>query len=187
MTFTFRVPEWYAGEELQPGFQTERRSWKSGDRFVLNLPMKVRFEDNPVSGRSVTRGPLVYSYSIPSDWQVDTLTYAKLAGKKCGNPDFKSWTITPSAKWNYALESCCPEDVEVVFDNNGGFPFDEGCSPVKLRVKAAEVKDWVLEEGRYTPALPDNPVIAAGSDTTIELVPYGSTTIRVTVFPTVSR
>ena len=187
MTFTFRVPEWYAGEELQPGFHQKRGSWKSGDRFVLNLPMKVRFEDNPVSGRSVTRGPLVYSYSIPSDWQVDTLTYAKLAGKKCGNPDFKSWTITPSAKWNYALESCCPEDVEVVFDNNGGFPFDEGCSPVKLRVKAAEVKDWVLEEGRYTPALPDNPVIAAGSDTTIELVPYGSTTIRVTVFPTVSR
>lgn len=183
MPFTYRVPGWCNGNALGEGFHTETREWKSGDVFTLSLPMDVVFEDNAVCGRSIVRGPVVYSYAIPALWQEDTLVYDNLAGKKSANPDFKSWSITPSGKWNYALGDFSPEDVEVVFTGAEGFPFDEGNSPVKLRVKAAEVSGWELVEGRFTPALPETFSTVAGSETVLELVPYGSTTLRLTVFP----
>ena len=185
MPFTYRIPSWC--KEGIPGFHTENREWRSGDVFTLSLPMDVVFEDNAVTGRSVTRGPLVYSYSIPSLCEEDTLVYDNLAGKKSGNPDFKSWRMTPSGTWNYALADCSAEDVEVVFTGSKGFPFDEGCSPVKLRVKAAEVEGWELKENRFTPALPEQFTTKEGSETVIELVPYGSTTLRLTIFPVNGR
>lgn len=185
MPFTYRIPSWC--KEGIPGFHTEDREWRSGDVFTLSLPMDVVFEDNAVTGRSVTRGPLVYSYSIPSLCEEDTLVYDNLAGKKSGNPDFKSWRMTPSGTWNYALADCSAEDVEVVFTGSKGFPFDEGCSPVKLRVKAAEVEGWELKENRFTPALPEQFTTKEGSETVIELVPYGSTTLRLTIFPVNGR
>ena len=76
-----------------------------------------------------------------------------------------------------------PEDVEVVFKRSSAFPFDPGCSPVTLRVKASKVQGWSLKEDRFTPALPSDVQIIDGSDTTLELVPYGSTTLRLTIFP----
>ena len=183
MPFTYRVPEWCNAGELESGFHTEKRSWKSGDEFTVSLPMEVRFEDNPVQGRSITRGPIVYSFPIEALVQEDTLTYENLAGKKSANPDFKSWSMTPAADWNYALQNFEPEDVEVVFKRSSAFPFDPGCSPVTLRVKASKVQGWSLKEDRFTPALPSDVQIIDGSDTTLELVPYGSTTLRLTIFP----
>lgn len=194
MDFTFRVPLW-CGEarcsgdgaeeagELQQGFNTVSRQWKSGDIFSLELPMAPVFEDNAVAGRSLCYGPLVFSYSIPADCVVDTLTYDNLAGKKSGNPDFVSWSMTPAGKWNYALSCSSPEDVEVVRRDVSGYPFDPGCSPVVLKVKAAEVDGWELKENRFTPALPAEVKTVEGSDTVLELVPYGSTSLRLTIFP----
>ncbi|MDY2707556.1 MAG: glycoside hydrolase family 127 protein [Candidatus Cryptobacteroides sp.] len=194
MDFTFRVPLW-CGEarcsgdgaeevgELQQGFNTVSRQWKSGDIFSLELPMTPVFEDNAVAGRSLCYGPLVFSYSIPADCVVDTLTYDNLAGKKSGNPDFVSWSMTPAGKWNYALSCSSLEDVEVVRRDVSGYPFDPGCSPVVLKVKAAEVDGWELKENRFTPALPAEVKTVEGSDTVLELVPYGSTTLRLTIFP----
>ena len=141
------------------------------------------FEDNAVAGRSLCYGPLVFSYSIPADCVVDTLTYDNLAGKKSGNPDFVSWSMTPAGKWNYALSCSSPEDVEVVRRDVSGYPFDPGCSPVVLKVKAAEVDGWELKENRFTPALPVEVKTVEGSDTVLELVPYGSTSLRLTIFP----
>lgn len=185
MPFTYRIPGWCKAQES--GFHTETREWKSGDEFVVALPMEVVFEDNPVHGRSIVRGPVVYSYSIDADCQVDTLTYDNLAGKKSANPDFKSWSMTPAGKWNYALAAFAPEDVEVVFTGASGFPFDAGHSPVKLRVKASEVDGWELVQGRFTPDIPENVRTVEGSETVIELVPYGSTTLRLTIFPVVGQ
>ena len=91
--------------------------------------------------------------------------------------------MTPAADWNYALQNFEPEDVEVVFKRSSAFPFDPGCSPVTLRVKASKVQGWSLKEDRFTPALPSDVQIIDGSDTTLELVPYGSTTLRLTIFP----
>ncbi len=42
---------------------------------------------------------------------------------------------------------------------------------------------WEMEDAYITPPLPKTVVPEEGSDTFIELVPYGASTIRLTVFP----
>ncbi|MCI5912214.1 MAG: hypothetical protein MRZ50_01925, partial [Prevotella sp.] len=63
------------------------------------------------------------------------------------------------------------------------FPFDPGNSPVTVSVPVAGVSGWTLVDGRFTPSLPETVVAEEGGDTFIELVPYGSTTLRLTTFP----
>ena len=180
MAFSYRLPEWCSADG-KASFRTERRAWKSGDVFSIHLPMKPVFEDNPVQGRSVVMGPLVYSYSIPSKWEEDTATYENLAGKQCRNPEFRSWTITPSAAWNYALKDCSPDEIEIVRRDTDGFPFDEGQSPLLLRVKACTAEGWELKDGQLTPALPET--VTRGEDAVLELSPLGSTVLRLSIFP----
>ena len=180
MAFSYRLPEWCSADG-KAGFRTERRAWKSGEVFSIHLPMKPVFEDNPVQGRSVVMGPLVYSYSIPSKWEEDTATYENLAGKQCRNPEFRSWTITPSAAWNYALKDCSPDEIEIVRRDTDGFPFDEGQSPLVLRVKACTAEGWELKDGQLTPALPET--VTRGEDAVLELSPLGSTVLRLSIFP----
>ena len=180
MAFSYRLPAW-CSPDGKAGFRTERRAWKSGDVFSIHLPMKPVFEDNPVQGRSVVMGPLVYSYSIPSKWEEDTATYENLAGKQCRNPEFRSWTITPSAAWNYALKDCSPDEIEIVRRDTDGFPFDEGESPILLRVKACTAEGWELKDGQLTPALPET--VTRGEDAVLELSPLGSTVLRLSIFP----
>ena len=180
MAFSYRLPAW-CSPDGKAGFRTERRAWKSGEVFSIHLPMKPVFEDNPVQGRSVVMGPLVYSYSIPSKWEEDTATYENLAGKQCRNHEFRSWTITPSAEWNYALKDCSPDEIEIVRRDTDGFPFDEGESPILLRVKACTAEGWELKDGQLTPALPET--VTRGEDAVLELSPLGSTVLRLSIFP----
>ena len=168
---------------MKPGFVTESREWKSGDVFSVEFPMEIEVVDNPVEGKSIVRGPLVYSYAIPMDCVEDTTVYENLAGKVSGNPDFKSWTMTPAGKWNYALVDDMLDQAEYVAASSDGFPFDLTAVPGKIRVPVVGVSGWELEDDRYTPALPDKVVPEDGEVSWIELVPYGSTTLRMTIFP----
>lgn len=181
MDFTYRIPGWVKGEKA--GFRTVSKTWKTGDSFTVELPMSIEIVDNPVAGASVQRGPIVYSYAIPADVKEDTAVYDNLAGKVSANPDFKSWTMTPAGKWNYALVESGLDDLKVEETGAGGFPFDLDSVPLKIRVPVVGVKGWTLKENRFTPALPET-VKAEGPVTWIDLVPYGATTLRVTVFPT---
>jgi uncharacterized protein len=73
-TLHFRIPEWAAGAEIflngarQPGlpvpgqFAPIRRTWKTGDRVELELPLRMRLE--PIDARhtdtvALLRGPIV--------------------------------------------------------------------------------------------------------------------------------
>lgn len=183
MDFTYRVPDWCKAKES--GFRTESRKWRSEDVFTVELPMDIEIVDNAVAGKSVQRGPLLYSYAIPAALEEDNAVYDNLAGKVSANPDFKSWSMTPAGKWNYALVSPDASDLKAEFVRSEGFPFDPESVPVKIRVPVRGVRDWTLQENRYTPALPESIVPESDTVTYIDLVPYGSTTLRLTIFPTV--
>ena len=181
MDFTYRIPGWVKGQET--GFKTVSKQWKTGDTYKVDLPMEIEIVDNPVTGSSVQRGPVDYSYAIPANVEEDPAIYENLAGKVSANPDFKSWSMTPAGKWNYALVKDGLKDLKVEKTGAQGFPFDLETVPLKIRVPVTGVKGWTLKENRFTPALPET-FKTEGKVEYIDLVPYGSTTLRVTIFPT---
>ncbi len=126
---------------------------------------------------------MLYAYAVPADVKEDTAIYDNLAGKVSANPGFKSWSMTPAGAWNYALVENRLKDVKVVKTKADGFPFDPGNAPLKLRVPVVKVSGWSLEEGRYTPPLPKTVTPESKKVSYIELVPYGSTTLRLSIFP----
>lgn len=91
--------------------------------------------------------------------------------------------MTPAGKWNYALVKDGLKDLKVEKTGAQGFPFDLETVPLKIRVPVTGVKGWTLKENRFTPALPET-FKTEGKVEYIDLVPYGSTTLRVTIFPT---
>lgn len=185
MDFTYRIPDWCKADT--PGFKTVTKAWKSGDVFTVDLPMEIELVENPVAGLSVQRGPIVYTYAVPADVEEDPEIYRNLAGKVSANPEFKSWKMTPAGKWNYALVANRLSDLKAEATGAEGFPFDPENVPMKIRVPVVGVQGWTLQEDRYTPALPDTVVPESDEITYIDLVPYGSTTLRLTIFPTLEK
>lgn len=186
------------------GFATICRKWKDGDSLELSFSFEtqiVNFTSTDAEGRLpegnesslpmvkadslcrysfVTRGPLLFSYAIPSKWEEDTEDWFYLNGKKPGLPDFKCWNITPTASWNYAIvHGAEPEFIQTGAE---GYPLDLESVACTVRVPVQKVKGWTLEEDRYTSRVPYEFELEDGIEY-IDLVPYGSTTIRLTLFP----
>ncbi|MBP5713459.1 MAG: glycoside hydrolase family 127 protein [Prevotella sp.] len=160
---------------------------KQGDIVTLTLPMTVEKKELPGQGVCFQRGPLLFSYAIPQQMTEDTEEYPNMHGKKPENPDFKCWNITPTGHFNYAYASD-GMPIEVFYPDveeiGGTIPFDLNYANVKLRVPVKQIA-WDLVDGRYTPAMPEQGHLELLSNETqyIELVPYGCTELRLTIFP----
>ena len=122
----------------------------------------------------VQRGPLLYSFAIPQTKSEDNKVYANMHGKVPGNPDFKCWSIEPAGEWNYAVDLTSEVKLE----------YADGV----IRMPVRKI-DWKLEENRYTPGVPAPGDVKVISDDIkyIDLVPYGGTELRLTVFPIVKK
>jgi hypothetical protein len=197
--FSFRIPAWctspvvtingkkYTGSLTPGSFVTITRQVHKKDVIMLQLPMPARLVQYDTFGVTVERGPLLFAYPIPEKVTIDTATYANLGGKRSPDPAFPALDIRPAGPWNYGLavtEKNFLQKVQVRQQPNSGYPFDPSALAVVIRVPARKLKGWTLKENRYTPALP-----AAGTFKTedkeemITLVPYGSTRLRMSVFP----
>jgi hypothetical protein len=199
LPLTLRIPTWCSNATvtlngspidvaLTAGtFVTLPQAVKSGDVVTLTLPMTI--EKNALEGQGICfqRGPLLYAYAIPQLMTEDTEEYACMHGKKPENPDFKCWNITPTGAFNYAFADD-GQEIKVYYpaieEIGGTIPFDLNYTPVNLRIPVKQI-DWSLVDNRYTPAQPEQGKLTFLSDATqyIDLVPYGCTELRLTVFP----
>lgn len=199
MPFSFRIPGWcvapsvtvnqrpYDGS-LTPGtFVTLNRTFLDGDKIVLHLPMNVNLVTWETQGVAVERGPLLFAHPVPEKVTIDNRVYDNMRGKKSSDPvNFPALDIRPDGAWNYALAAKSAAEFSLVHTAATGYPLDPGSSPVVIKVPARKVKGWTLLENRYTPPLPDRDnVECEAAVETLTLVPYGSTRLRIGVFPAV--
>lgn len=186
--FSFRIPGWcgkpsvsvngkpYKGD-LKPGaYVTLDRTFKSGDKVEVRLPMPVRL-NRYQNALSVERGPVLYSYAVPEKVEVDV--------KATKNKDFPALAITPTGDWNYALdvnENNFAKRVSVIPARDGAYPFDGGSGAPALKVPVRKVKGWTLDQGKMTPPIPIAYELEKEQEW-LTLVPYGATRLRMTHFP----
>lgn len=160
-----------------PGsFETIFRTFQNGDVIALQLPMPVRARYWSGNGVSIERGPLVYALKIQED--------AKPVQGFKTTPEFPAWDIRPASAWNYGLVLKGYDLASQIQVNKRvitGFPWNVGNSPIELKVPAMKINNWVLPE-KTNPKLPENPQGAEPVEL-VTLVPYGTTRIRLTVFP----
>lgn len=205
----FRIPQWANGASIQIGSTTATpgagtiykfdRTWQTGDSVTITLPMNIRTENRWNNSICVMRGPLWYSLKIGENWikQGSSSNYM-------GSSD---WAISPTTAWNVSLKidpsnpngsftvvknpiSNVPyaqKGEQVFLPGATGFTSWAQDPPVVLKGQGRILSGWTTN-GQYPGNASDPPVsplqsTAAGRDTSIELIPYGSAKLRITQFP----
>ena len=197
---SLRIPDWCASPQISvngktvllsrtpKGFFVLHRAFRSGDEVTLTLPMRVAVTHWPQNGIGVERGPLVYSLAIQPRWSSNV-------EPRYSTAEYPAWQATPESYWSYglALDAGALEKQIIVSTLR---PTPEKAldpwsnPPVQLKVPAKRITNWAMQSNpenlaqKFTPPLPAvktmkiNPAVEQ-----ITLQPYGSTHLRLTIFP----
>ena len=161
-------------------FYTIDRKWADNEEVVLNFPMHVNLTQQVNNGVSVERGPIVYALKIAQD--KENLKTFPIAG-------FAETQVMPASDWNYGL-------ILNAAQGNGSFyvikskmpinPFVQGETPITITANAKTIPGWTLDYNKTAAFdVPVSPVASTEKIEKITLVPYGSETIRLSIFPTI--
>ena len=178
------------------------RKWKSGDIVTIKLNNTVRTETRYNNSASISWGALDFVLRIGESFkQID------IPMDRPVKPSFptgvSNWEIRPTTDWNYGLviDREKPQytieynDIsKVPFAQKGEPVFMPGATdfiswgqdvPLIIRMKARKVENWGMN-GANAGDVPLNPVTSPETETTVELIPYGSSRLRIAEFPVIS-
>lgn len=192
--FKVRIPGWCTqgvvmiNDELyskEKGGQVVsiKRIWQDMDKVTLTLPMDVTTSNWGRNSRALERGPIVYALKLRERWE-----------KGSEPKEGEYYSVYPAEDWNYGLRKAVvsdPSGSAVVHSKNmdSDFVWNQVHAPVEIQVPARKIPDWKLLNGvAYQPVTDRTGVYkgdVADKVTTITLIPYGCTKVRVVAFPVV--
>ena len=189
--FHLRIPSWagqasvkingasFKGEVKKGAILVINREWREGDLVELQLPMEIRSSRWAEASVAVERGPLVFALRMQEDW------------KKIDSTDEYSfyYEVTSPDAWNFGLINDNLRNPQQGFEvvkreTSGRYPWNAADVPLMLKTKAKKIPSWKLYNNMAGP-IPtpfSRPGTAAEE---IVLIPYGSSTLRITQFPVV--
>ena len=188
-----------AGNVAAGTFKRIDREWKSGDEVTLVLPMEARISHWEMDAVAVTRGPLLYSFEVPmEERKVEKykVPYEKEWIDNFGG-DFPRKELLPKGPWNYVLSlgkngktgDGILDDAKVSVVLVPSDPFVPGNAPVTISVpaKRSDFGGWgymrEVTTGRAVDPPPSPVPDEGGEMETLKLVPFGSTQLRISLFP----
>lgn len=193
----FRIPAWCVGAELKVNGErvgdpcgagdlvTVRRTWAKGDVVTLDLPMSVECSRWFDSSAVIERGPLVYALRMNETWTRKQTA----ASEKVRYGDWY-YEVTSDSPWNFCLSGktlkAVAENCTVIRNDVDAslYPWTLENAPLSIRIPARPMLDWKAYRGSvgqvqyFTQQGGD-----LGAEQTIELIPYGCTTLRIAEFP----
>ncbi|UQZ82672.1 Gellan lyase precursor [Paenibacillus konkukensis] len=197
-----RIPAWAdapsvtVNGQAQPAvkageYMTIDRTWSTGDKVVLTVPMKLKTSAWVNNSVGIERGPLVFSLQMEEDWQVESSPISAEPGFNAADLGFNQYRVLSKTPWNYGLliDREHPEaSIQVVQGPMPDNPFIQATSPVKLIAKAKKIPAWGKSANRVEAAEPPvGPLLSTEPTEDITLVPYGAENLRVTYFPEVTE
>lgn len=163
------------------------RTWKSGDRVAIHFNAKVRSSRWFDGGVAVERGPLLYALKMNERWERHEV--AEDEKVEYGEHYYEVFSDTP---WNYCilkqdLRNLDSKSVVTHSDNVATYPWSVDGAPLSITIPAHRLPRWQQYCGsvghvNYYINTKDRRDVDM-EESTIELIPYGCTTLRVALFP----
>ena len=182
-----------------------RREHKAGDLIELSFPKDVQVRQLEMNGKYVDYGPLLFALPIASRSEKVLLNDLMWGGTPADAKDLYGYNMVSVSKWKYvlALDRANNHRIQVV--NNPipdpDNPWTTESAPIEIKMFGLEMPNWTWlyqefkpfngSKVRMEPVTPPLPPrgcmtmtpVMCGKPERITLVPYGSTTLRLAVFP----
>ena len=180
-----RIPKWCSGPVLTvngaaaavaagPAYAKISRTWTTGDKVVLRLPMQARARtwSGNHNAVSVDFGALTFSLAITESWS------------KIGGTDaWPTSAVRPGSAWNYGLTL---EGFAVTTGlGNAGDPFTPATAPIRITTNARKIPAWQADADTIVTPLQDSPTPSNEPVERVTLIPMGAARLRITSFPTI--